>query len=32
MIMALRDHTLAKAPYTLAAEDKRAAMLEAATP
>jgi Fe-S oxidoreductase len=28
MIMALRDHTLAKAPYLLADEDKRAGLLE----
>src|SRR6195952_1271644 len=28
MIMALRDHTLSKAPYLLADESKRAAMLE----
>ncbi len=28
MIMALRDHAMAKGPYTLAAEDKRAGMLE----
>ncbi|MCW2849549.1 MAG: protein of unknown function cysteine-rich region domain protein [Marmoricola sp.] len=28
MIMALRDHTLSKAPYLLADEDKRATMLE----
>jgi Fe-S oxidoreductase len=28
MIMALRDHTMAKAPYLLAAEDKREKLLE----
>ncbi|MGH3361301.1 MAG: (Fe-S)-binding protein, partial [Nocardioides sp.] len=28
LIMALRDHAMAKGPYTLAAEDKRAGMLE----
>ena len=28
MIMALRDHTLSKAPYLLASEDKRDALLE----
>ena len=28
MIMALRDHTLSKAPYLLADEGKREAMLE----
>ena len=28
LIMALRDHAMAKGPYSLASEDKRAAMLE----
>ena len=28
LIMALRDHAMAKGPYTLASEDRRAAMLE----